>query len=113
MVGKSRERCRPRTAKGPETALGTLSARPRKAKEPGAALSTWSASCQGESLKDTWDILTVWTANPGPCKAPGMAWPYVFSLLMACLYAWCMFYICYLFVGFLAGLRLTDALWCR
>ena len=42
-------------------------------KGPGAALSTWSMSCQGETLKDTWDILTVWTANLGPGKVPGTA----------------------------------------
>ena len=54
-------------------------------KGPGAAFSTWSVSCQGETLKDTCDILMVWTANPGLGKVPGTAWSYVFSLLMACL----------------------------
>ena len=88
-------------------------AKAKYSKGMGAALSTGTASCQGETLKDTWDILTVWTANPGSGKAPGTARPYVFSLLMASLCTWCMFCICYLFVGFLAGLRLTDALWCR
>ena len=89
MIGKSRERCRPRSA-GPEMARGREQQRAGKSgshgegkaeygKGPGAALSTWSASCQGESLKDTWDILTVWTANPGPSKAPGSARSYVFS----------------------------------
>ena len=73
-------------------------------KGPGAAFSTRSASCQGETLKDTWDILTVWTANPGHGKEPGTAWPYVFSLLMACLYAMCLLCICFLLVRvFLLG----------
>ena len=73
-------------------------------KGPRAALSTWSVSCQGETLKDTWDILTVWTANPGPGKAPRTAWPYVFSLLVAWLYAKCLLCICYLLVRvFLLG----------
>ena len=67
-------------------------------KEPGETLSTWSASGQGETLKDTWDILMVWTANPRPGKAPGTSWSYVFSLLMACLYAKCLICICYLLV---------------
>ena len=77
MNGKCRERRGSRMAKAEN-------GKAKYGKGLGAALSTWSASFQGETLKDTWDILTVWTANPGPGKAPGTAWPYVFSLLMAC-----------------------------
>ena len=60
-------------------------AKAENGKGPRAEFSMRSASFQGETLKDTWDILTVWTANPGHGKAPGTAWPYVFSLLMTCL----------------------------
>ena len=78
MIGKSQERRRPRSA-GAGIGIRHVECKAEYGKGPGAALSTWSASCQGETLKDTWDILTVWTANP----RPGTAWPYVFSPLVA------------------------------
>ena len=103
MIGKSRERCRPKTAED-GNGVRHVECKAEYGKGLRAALSTWSASCQGETLKDTRDILTVWTANPGPGKAPGTAWPYVFSLLMACLTDKRLLCICYLLVRvFLLG----------
>ena len=52
VIGKSRERCRPRSA-GAGNGVGHIECKAEYGKEPGAALSTWSASCQGETLKDT------------------------------------------------------------
>ena len=50
MIGKSRERCRPRVAEA-GNGVRHVECKAEYGKGLGAALSTWSASCQGESLK--------------------------------------------------------------
>ena len=46
----------------------------------------------------------MWTVNPGPGKALGTAWPYVVSLMMACLYVKRLISICIMLVRvFLLG----------
>ena len=59
MIGKGQEQRRSETAKD------------ENSKGLGATFSTWSVSCQGKTLKDTWDILTVWTATQGLVKRLG------------------------------------------
>ena len=61
-------------------------AKAENGKGSGAAFSTRSVSCQGETLKDTLDILTVWTATQGLVKRLGRHGRYVFSLLVFLLY---------------------------